>query len=83
MIFPGKAEVTVCVYAGVCVCVRVCVHVRARACVCVCGGGWGPGVGMVRRKHLVTLVQFSCNSCVTPAILWLLVFDCFLFFALA
>ena len=38
MIFPGKAEVTVCVYAGVCVCVRACVCVRVcvRACVCVC-----------------------------------------------
>ena len=81
MIFPGKAEVTVCVYAGVCVCVRACVCVCVH--VCVCGGGWGPGVGMVRRKHLVTLVQFPCNSWVTPVILWLLVFACFLFFALA
>ena len=104
MIFPGKAEVTVCVYAGVCVCVRACVCVHAcvrvcvRACVCACvrvcvcacvracvcvWWGLGPGVGMVRRKHLVTLVQFPCNSWVTPVILWLLVFACFLFFALA
>ena len=52
-------------------------------CVCVCGGGWGLGVGMVRRKRLVNVVQFPCNNCVTPVILWLLAFVCFLIFALA
>ena len=54
MIFPGKAEVTVCVYAGVCVCVRACVCVRVcvRACVCACARvrRWGEGQERLPRR---------------------------------
>ena len=68
MIFPGKAEVTVCVYAGVCVCVRVCVHTRVCVCVCV---WWGLGTGGRNGEEeaschtgAVFLQQlcYSCNS---------------------